>query len=381
MFCYKFGKLIMKSSFLLVVALLAFALIIQGCGNNSTSNTGQNGNATAVSASNNNSKSGFGLSENDFISAYNRFMDTSIKHGITNASYYKIDMNKVKNNTIVLDGVATLAWHINEGYLDAVTLTVKNQSTQGLNLCEAGIIFAITGNKEIVTALTEKINSNEKTIVLDYGNTHILRQSDFKINQMEKGTSLLVCTQEYNNNMMNLVRIATEKTAQNNAPTHDSSNNYVPLDDNHNVQSFGHELNKFMARNQAFYVVDGNPIQVLEWKRLSENMYAYLFNDQTEAHMMVNDAGRIQNICLMSYQDNELSKQTLPAKLIATLITLGMNKQDAGKFAVEVFDNPYLEHKFQHREKNRIYRIACTTTTDKEDNSLNLVVICAMPVR
>lgn len=367
----------MKKILLLpVAALLLLSIVLQGCGNSENTNNANRANNGAAVTANDSGQKGLGMSAETFIANYNKVIDNFVKKGISNANYYRIDINKVNNNTIVLDGAATLAWHVNEGYIDAVTLVIVSQSTQ-LDLCEASAIVAATGNKELVQMLIDRVNANEREIKLNSGDIFIMRQANVKVSSEKNGNRLLVCTQKYHNEMENMVKNALQRNSQttNNTSTN-KSNNLVALDDNHNVQSFGHEMNKIFTQYKSFYLVDGEPIQVLEWKVSDNNAYSILFNDQTESHIIGSkDSRKIKNIILMSEKDNELSKQTLPAKLIVTLNILGVSMHDSYKFVEEVYSNPFLEHKYEHREKNRIYMVIGMDAGYK-----NMFIISATPI-
>ena len=204
---------------LCLVSILFLVLALTGCGDSKATDSIQSSNKTeqaSVALTNRN----LGLTAEEFIVSYNKVLDNIIKKGHSNASYYKIDINKVKNNTIVLDGIATLSWHLNEGYIDAVTETVPNPPVEGLNISEMAIIVATTQNQEILKTVTDRIAAHEQQVAFNQENIFILRQSNFQVQQGVRGTSLVVCTNEYRDKLMEAIKaMSKDKQNSNNTTT------------------------------------------------------------------------------------------------------------------------------------------------------------------
>lgn len=221
----------MKKILIFSFICIFFTLTLQGCGNNNTANNTQEKTTDTKSISATN-EANLGLTTEEFIVSYNKVLDNIIKQGHSNANYYKIDVNKVKDNTIVLDGIATLSWHLNGGYIDAIAETVPNPLVGGLNISEMAIIVAITKNKETLNTIIDRINANEKKVALNQGGIFILRQSDIQLKPSVKGTSLVVCTNEYRNKLMEAVKAKSKENQNGTSTLQSRDTSYLDLTDN-----------------------------------------------------------------------------------------------------------------------------------------------------
>ena len=189
-----------------LISILFIASMITGCGSDKNTNPAQGGAKTEQANALPTNNSNLGLTAEEFIASYNKVLDNIVKQGHSNANYYKIDVNKVKDNTIVLDGIATLSWHLNGGYIDAVTETVPNPPVEGINISEMAIIIVTTQNQETLKTVTDRVAAHEQQVAFNQGNIFILRQSNFQVQQGVRGTSLVVCTNEYRDKLMEAVK-------------------------------------------------------------------------------------------------------------------------------------------------------------------------------